>query len=131
VRFLGVDPGGRRMGLALGEDGTGVVTPLEVVDYGGAVAAAAVILDRARRHAADQVVIGLPVDVEGRETPACARSRKIGREVEVRGMAIAYQGEYLSTREARERARDAGLKAGQPVDHLAAQVMLEEYLSDR
>jgi len=118
------------MGLALGESATGVVTPLEVVDYHGAASAAAVLSDRVKRHTADRVVIGLPLSVDGQETPACARSWALGREVEALGIAVAYQGEFLSTNEARQRARDAGLKAGQPVDHLAAQVMLEEYLSD-
>ena len=60
MRYLGVDPGGRRFGLALGDGETGVVTPLEVVAYKGVRQAATTIAVRASRHQASCVVVGLP-----------------------------------------------------------------------
>jgi len=44
---------------------------------------------------------------------------------------VALQPEFLSTREARQRAREAGLPPDRPVDHLAAQVILEEHLAGK
>jgi len=116
------------MGLAVGDDVTGVVTPLEVVAYRGVGAAANTIAGLARHHRADCVVIGLPTAADGTATPACRRSHALARELEALGMQVAFQNEYLSTNEARRRAREAGLPRQQPVDHIAAQVLLEEHL---
>ena len=129
MRYLGVDPGGQRLGLAVADDATGAVTPLEVVRYGGARAAAAVIATEAARHRADRVVVGLPTSANGDETPACRRSRSLAAAVAELGLAVELQPEYLTSDEARRRAREAGRPAGRPVDDLAAQVILEEYLA--
>ncbi len=131
MRYLAVDPGGVRMGLALGEGGSGVVTPLAVLPYRGAKDAARVVAEEAQRLQAEAVVVGLPTSVDGERTPACARSEKLARELEGLGLTVHLQPEHLTTDEARRRARAAGLAPGSPVDHLAAQVILEEFLGSR
>ncbi len=131
VRYLGVDPGGKRLGLAVADDHTGLVSPLEVISYDGAAVAARQIVRAAQRHRAELVVVGLPTRADGTETPACGRSHAIAEAVEALGHEVALQPELLSTHEARLRAREAGLPPDRPVDHLAAQVILEEYLAGR
>jgi putative Holliday junction resolvase len=128
VRYLGVDPGGKRLGLAVGDDTTGIVSPLEVLGYTGVEAAAELINERARHLGAQCIVIGNPTDANGETTPACRRSQAIADALEARGLTVALQSELLTTNEARRRAREAGLPKGRPVDHIAAQVLLEEYL---
>jgi len=128
VRYLGIDPGGKRMGLAIGNDLTGTASPLQVLPYGGVGEAAQQIARIAREQGAEVLVLGLPSDVEGRETPACARSRALAAALEALGWTVELQPEYLTSNEARRRARDLGLRHGEPVDHLAAQVLLEEFL---
>jgi putative Holliday junction resolvase len=128
MRFLAVDLGGKRCGLAVGDDATGVATPLEVLPYRGIAAAAETIAAAARHHAAGQVVIGLPTRADGSETPACRRSHAVAAALAELGVEVSLQSEHLSTDEARRRARDAGLPRDRPVDHLAAQVILEDYL---
>ncbi|MCP4895553.1 MAG: Holliday junction resolvase RuvX [bacterium] len=129
MRFLAIDPGGRRFGVARGDDDTGFATPLEVVEYRTLRAAATTIAEKAKSVGAAGVVIGLPTNADGEETDACARSRALAREIEAHGITTHFQPEYLSTNEARRRARQAGRRKGQPVDDLAAQVILEEYFS--
>jgi putative transcription antitermination factor YqgF len=129
MRYLGVDPGGQRIGLAIGDDVTGIVTPLTVVSYHGVTAAADEIARVAREHESRRVVVGLPVLANGEETPACRRSRHLARELERLGFEVVLQHEFLSSDEARRRARETGIRARQPIDHIAAQVLLEEYLA--
>jgi putative Holliday junction resolvase len=131
MRYLAVDPGGRKMGLALADDATDVVTPLAVVPYGGAERGALAVAEQARRHQAQRIVIGLPERADGRPTAACRRSEALAQRLEALGLSVVFQREYLSTDEARRRAREAGMAADAPVDHLAAQVLLEEYLAGR
>ncbi len=128
MRCLGVDLGGKRLGLAVGDDATGVATPLEVVPYRGVEAAAEMLAATARRHGAARVVIGLPTRADGTETPACRRSHAVAAALDGRGLEVRLQPEYLSTDEARRRARAAGLPKDRPVDHLAAQVIVEDHL---
>lgn len=129
MRYLGVDPGGRHVGLAVGDDATRTATPLKVFLYHGAAAAARVIREAAARSAAEVIVVGWPAGADGRPTPACRRSEALLLELEALGLAAVRQAEYLTTDEARRRARAAGAPPSAPVDHLAAQVLLEEYLS--
>jgi RNase H-fold protein (predicted Holliday junction resolvase) len=119
------------MGLAVADGSSGVVTPLEVVECAGAQAAARTVLSFAEKHRADRIVVGYPCRADGSPTPACRRSEALVRELARLGVDAVLQPEYLSTNEARRRARQAGLPSHRPVDHLAAQVLLEEHLGDR
>lgn len=128
MRYLGVDPGGRRLGLAVGDDGTGVVTPLETVEVSGVRGAAAVVVAAVARHRAQRVVVGLPVAADGSRTPACRRSEALAEALSARGLDVVLAPEHLSTHEARRRAREAGVPRGRAIDHLAAAVLLEDHM---
>jgi putative transcription antitermination factor YqgF len=117
------------MGLAVGNDRTGTASPLEVVPYGGAPAAARHIAETAERLGAGRIVLGLPTLADGSVGPAARRSERLAEELAELGLDVVLQGEYLSTDEARRRARAAGRPPRQAVDDLAAQVILEEYLA--
>jgi putative Holliday junction resolvase len=128
MRVLGIDPGGARMGLAVGDTGTGVASPLAVRPYPGVDRAATAVVAAAAEQGATLAVIGLPTDADGAETPACVRSHRLLEAVVSLGLAAMLQPEHLTTDEARRRARAAGRRAGEPVDDLAAQVIVEEAL---
>jgi RNase H-fold protein (predicted Holliday junction resolvase) len=117
------------MGLAVGTPSVGMAGPLAIVAYEGAARAAEEIVRRAEEIGATAVVIGRPTDVEGRDTPACRRSDAIAAALRDSGLTVEFQREYLTSREARQRARDGGRKPTDPVDDLAAVVILEEFLA--
>ena len=129
MRVLSIDPGAKLFGLAVGDDLSGVVTPLEVLTYRGREEAVRVIAEFLTRHAAEIVVIGLPTNADGEETPACARSHALARALAESGIDTALQAEFLSSNEARRRARIAGRKPGNPIDDLAACVILEDFFA--
>lgn len=131
MRFLGIDPGGKRLGLALGDDVTGLVSPLQVAPYTSCDQAARDIVEAMGTYGAQAVVIGLPTDIDGSETPGCARTHALVDALGALGIEAAVQAEYLTTNEARRRARSSGRRSSQPVDDIAAQVILEEYLAGR
>jgi putative transcription antitermination factor YqgF len=107
------------------------VTPLDVVAYHDLDSAARLIAERAGETGASRVVLGLPTGSDGTRGPACRRSEELANALAALGVSVAYQSEYLTTDEARRRARAAGRPPRQPVDDLAAQVLLEEYLAAR
>jgi putative transcription antitermination factor YqgF len=119
------------MGLAVGDDSTGVTSPLEIVPYEGVENAAQQIAAIALKVGAARVVLGLPTLENGSRGPACQRTETLAAELCVLGVDVVLQSEFLSTNEARRRARDAGRAPRRPVDDIAAQILLEEYLSTR
>ena len=117
------------MGLAVGDDLTGIVSPLEVAFYRGAQAAARYLADAAERLGAGCVVLGLPTLADGSVGPAARRTEVLAGELRALGLEVVFQSEFLSTDEARRRARAVDRPPSRPVDDLAAQVILEEYLA--
>ena len=117
------------MGFAVGNDRTGTASPLAVVPYEGVSAAARRIADTADRLGVDRIVLGLPTLADGSVGPAGRRSERLAEELARLGLDAVLQGEFLSTDEARRRARAAGRPRRQAVDDLAAQVILEEHLA--
>jgi putative transcription antitermination factor YqgF len=78
---------------------------------------------------ASRVVLGLPTLDDGSRGPAARRTERLAEKLAEMGVAVILQNEFLTTNEARRRARAAGRSPRQPVDDIAAQVLLEEYLA--
>jgi putative Holliday junction resolvase len=133
-RVLGVDLGGRRIGLAVSDDRRAVAVPHSVLERGSshaedhrAIAAAASELG------ATLVVVGLPLSLSGRRGPA---ARAVLAEVEeLRGAApdltVTTHDERLTTVQAERGLRDAGVRGAtrrRVVDQVAAALVLQAYL---
>jgi putative transcription antitermination factor YqgF len=131
VRYLGVDPGGRRIGFAVGDDTTGIASPLHIAPYEGLERAARQIAAVAGEVGAARVVLGLPTFEDGSRGPACRRTERLAEAIEALGVNVVLQSEFLSTDEALRRARAIGRSPRRPVDDIAAQVLLEEHLATR
>ena len=118
------------MGIAVGDDLTGVASPLRVLAWEGVAGSAGRVVEEARRREAGVVVIGLPTNADGAETPACRRSHLLAQELETLGIQVVLEPELLTTDEARRRARESGRPRTAPVDDIAAQVILEQFLAE-
>lgn len=129
-RYLGIDPGGRRVGLALSDDTGTLASPLEVVDREGQD-----LSERLRavleEHDVGRVVVGYPVPLRTDENE---RTRQVDRFIErfVEPLPVEHTvvSERYSTAEADElrRQRGAGGEAG---DDEAAALILRRYLERR
>jgi len=127
--FLAVDPGARKTGLAYGR-ASGFITPIGVIEFPKLKACGARIAEEMHRLGAELCIIGLPVDANGAETGGCHRSRMLGQYLKERGYNVHYQSEFLTTHEARQRAREIGRAPSIPVDDIAASILLEDYLAE-
>ncbi|MCK7598816.1 Holliday junction resolvase RuvX [Microbulbifer sp. CAU 1566] len=78
------------------------------------------------------LLVGLPLNMDGSESEFGARARKFSQRLHGRlGLPVELVDERLSTRAAKEEARDRGHKgnyATQPVDSIAARIFLEDWL---
>jgi putative Holliday junction resolvase len=129
--ILGVDPGERRIGVAVADEETRLARPLEVVD---ATASDPVerIAELARELGARIVVVGRPISLSGAAGPAVAAQERFVTRLRAAVPAVVVEhDERLTTVLA-----DQGLRAGGGRrasrralrDAVAAQVMLQSYL---
>jgi len=115
--LLGIDLGDRRIGVAAGDSVSGVVTPLLTLRRGTATQdATAIARIGAERHA-DQVIVGLPLHMDGSESEQSRRTREWIAVVEpMLGLPLSLRDERLTSQSARERMGRAprGRSGGPP-----------------
>ncbi len=134
-RALGVDLGGRRIGLALSDPGRTIASPLTVLVRGNnPVGDRAAILGVAREHEATVVVVGWPRSLSGRDGPA-ARAARVEADALAAaapdGLAVVLHDERLTTVQAERSLNEAGMRRDRQravVDKVAAAVMLQSFL---
>ena len=124
VRWLGVDPGERRVGIAVCDPEERIAVPLEVVPGSAAFPA---IRSIAAREEIGGVVVGLPLLLDGSEGSAVRMARKLGARLErVLGLPVEYEDERLSTAAAEREPAGGG-----PRDDIAAALVLQQFIDRR
>lgn len=124
MRWLAVDAGTVRVGLAICDPEERLAVPLEVVAASAAYPAIRAI---AAREGVEGVVVGLPLHMAGGEGDAAAMARRLGGRV-AKGLdlPVVYEDERLTSEEA---DRIGG--RGRPSDDIAAALILEQFLARR
>jgi putative Holliday junction resolvase len=133
-RVLGLDPGTKRIGVAIGV--SGVAGPLTVIERSRSrdedLRRIARLVDD---EEAEVVVIGLPLGLDGREGAAARAARTLAAALaRFTDVPIELHDERLTTVTADRVLLDAGMRAPerrQVVDKVAAAVMLQSWLDAR
>ncbi|HSN16378.1 MAG TPA: Holliday junction resolvase RuvX [Anaeromyxobacteraceae bacterium] len=132
MRYLGIDVGRARIGVAIADDVLRAARPLRVVERRGDVPDLAVIAEVAAEFEVTQAVVGLPLNMDGSEGPSADFARRFAAKLgDALDVPVALQDERLSTFEAETRLRDRGLSAKERrplVDAEAAAVILQDWL---
>jgi len=135
VRAIAVDVGKVRVGVAIADELGLVAHPRPYVDGRDPRKAVEALAVLAEAEHADRFVVGLPRTLKGEEGPSARRARKFAALLTKRtGLEVELCDEWLSTREARGRLRDAGLDERalrERVDSAAAAVVLQAWLDGR
>jgi putative holliday junction resolvase len=127
VRWLGVDPGEARVGLAACDPEERVAVPLEVVPASAAFPAIRAI---AQREGIGGIVLGLAVSMDGVEREQAALARKLGDRLERSlGLPLIYEDERLSSAAAERTRLDP--RDRKPRDDIAAALLLQQFIDRR
>ncbi|MGA2112135.1 MAG: Holliday junction resolvase RuvX [Anaerolineales bacterium] len=132
MRILGVDPGTRRIGVALSDPRGVVARGLLILRHESLASDADRLVRLATENAADRVVVGVATDSEGGYGPQANRAMRLVAALRLRcPTPIETWDESFST----EAARKARLERGDrrktrrtAIDALAAAAMLQDYL---
>ena len=133
-RVMGLDPGERRIGVAL-SDPTGIIAqPHDVIDKRSTDPVRAV-RELVAEYEVVTVVIGLPVSLSGHEGPAAVTARKFGETMQgALDVEVTFQDERYTTVQAEDALLEGGVRRDRRrvmVDKVAAAIMLQAYLDGR
>ncbi|HEX9435737.1 MAG TPA: Holliday junction resolvase RuvX [Candidatus Limnocylindria bacterium] len=123
-RYLALDVGDRRIGLAVGDEGGGIARPLRTLRRRSLQADVAAIGDVAHREEVSALLIGLPLTLRGEEGPQAARVRRFADACAPLGLPVALHDERFTTTE-------AAIQGAPDPDAGAAAILLEDFLRAR
>ena len=134
ARFLAVDYGRKRIGLAISDPLGMIASPAGFMERReGKRPPITKIVARATELSAQGYLIGLPLDGEGNETPWTAEVRALGAEIAKRtGMPVRFLDERFTTAVALRTVKEMGESTrGRKgdVDSLAATILLQRALN--
>jgi putative Holliday junction resolvase len=135
LRYLAIDLGDKRTGIAIGDDTSGIITPHEVLNVpikptpDRLLSAIAKCIDE---FGPDALVLGLPLNMDGSESAQCKSVRVFGEALQTHtGLTMHYQDERLTSVDAEWSLDGSGKTHGQKKalrDALAAAVILRDFL---
>lgn len=132
MRILAVDPGEKRLGIALSDPTGTIANPLTVLKHVSRPIDAATIAQLAEENQASLIVVGQPLDADGQPTPEGRRSARLADAI--RGqtdLPVVLWDESGSTAAARQALISMGVarsKRRGHLDDLAATYILQTYL---
>ncbi|UCE59663.1 MAG: Holliday junction resolvase RuvX [Phycisphaerales bacterium] len=134
TRYLGIDYGSKRIGLAISDPNTGIASPLSTIEVtGGLRQHVDAVAQFLAEYEVDALVVGLPLNMDGIEGGQAKVTMAFGDELsQVTSLPIHYHDERLSSRSAVELLLPAELtrkKKKARLDSVAAQVMLQDFLN--
>ncbi len=132
MRVLSVDPGEKRLGIALSDPTGTIANPLTVLTHVSRPLDAASIAQLANDHKAKLIVVGQAIDEEGKPSPQGRRAARLAAAIRSQtDLPVELWDESYSTQD----ARNARILLGSPrrkrrghLDDLAAAVILQSYL---
>lgn len=124
MRYLALDVGDRRIGLAVGDDAFGLARPLRTLSRRNLETDLARLRELIAREEIGALVIGLPLTLKGERGHQAQRVQRFADACRAFGLPVDLYDERHTTAEAAHRGA-ADLDAG------AATVLLEDFLSRR
>lgn len=132
MRILAIDPGEKRIGVAISDPTATIASPLSVIKHISRLLDAAAIAELATQQGAGLILIGKSLDEQGLPTPASRRADRLADTIRQQSdIPITTWDESYSTHDARQARIAMNVsrrKRSGHLDELAAVVILQSYL---
>ena len=137
LKYIGLDYGSKTVGVALSDDTGTLVRGAEVIRRKHEKRlrqTCARIEEIIVTEGVREIVLGLPLNMDGTEGERAEKTRDFGEMLARRtGLPVHFCDERLTTEEAYERMDEAGIRGRKQreglVDSVAAAVILEDFLN--
>ncbi len=136
MAVLGIDWGGRRIGLAVSDADGRVALPAGQLQSCGQARDIATLCALVRERGIDEVVVGLPLHLDGGKGESARAAQGFADALRAAtGLPVATFDERLSSVEAERALAEGGRRARrrreQSLDAMAATILLRAYLEQR
>jgi len=132
MRYLAIDYGTRRLGLAVSDPEGRMAFPYKTIEYRASKKLVREISEIIAQEEIEGLVMGLPLTLEAEETDLSAKVRKFAESLEkATGLRVHLVNEALTSFEAEQALKQAGVSAKKQkkiVDQQAAVIILQSYL---
>ena len=134
-KYLAIDFGGRRVGLAVSDFDKQVAFPRDFLEYEKISDLIKQIKKFCGEEQIVKVIIGLPVEMDGSIGERFIETQKFGDKLKkaIHPIPVEYFDERLTTKRARQLLQEEGIKAKEQkgkLDMISAQLILEAYLKN-
>jgi len=128
--LLGFDYGLKRIGVAVGQELTGTATALITVSANDGKPDWDAISKLFEQWQPDEVVIGLPLNMDGSESELSRRAQRFGNQLHGRyNLPAHFMDERLSSLQAESELKGKSPKIKKAdIDKVAAKIILESWL---
>lgn len=124
MRYLGIDYGTRRIGIALSDQGGRIAFPKKVIANRGEARFTEEIKSIIKEENVSEIVVGLPVSLDGRETEIMQEVRRFAKALEnSTALPVRLENEMLTT----HMVEQVGIEK-EHIDEAAAALILQAYL---
>jgi putative Holliday junction resolvase len=131
-RILAIDPGERRIGVAISDVMKMVARPLLVLDHRSVSEDASRIVALAKENSVELVLVGMALDAEGLIGPQARKGLRLVEAIRAQSdLRVEPRDESFSTETVASARRSQGTtrrKGVASIDAAAAAVILQEYL---
>jgi putative Holliday junction resolvase len=135
MRILGIDYGEKRIGLAVSDELEITARGISVIERKSKKADMEALASAVSEYRVGAIVVGYPLRLDGSAGIQCEKvDRFITSLRESLPVPVSIWDETLSTKEAEELMREAGVKRKKKrgmVDRIAAALILQDYLNKK
>jgi putative Holliday junction resolvase len=132
---MALDLGDKRTGLAVGSDAISIVSPAGIITANTPEERLRQIGQAIEKHGPNELVIGLPLNMDGSEGGASKKVRELAALISKKfSIKVHLHDERLTSFEAEEKLNNTQKTRGQKKavrDALAAQAILEDFMRTR
>jgi putative Holliday junction resolvase len=132
LRILAVDPGSKRVGLALSDPSGTIAQALATVPAEPKASLPTRLADIARAREAERIVVGLPRRLDGTLGPEARSAEKLASELRrSSGLPVDLVDERMTTAAAERAMIEGGVRREQrrrDIDRVAATILLQSHL---
>ncbi len=133
--MLAVDPGSKRVGLAVSDPTGTIAQPLDTIDAAPAKTLASRLAQVAQAKEVSRIVVGLPRRLDGTAGPEAHAARELAAGLRKEsGLPVQLVDERLTTAQAERSMISQGVRRARrraTIDSVAAALLLQSHLDSR
>lgn len=135
MKYLGLDIGDKRIGIACGDSDVRIATPIGVLARGSLAQDTRALARLVRAYEATHLVVGLPRNMDGSQGAQAEAVKAYAQTLaQALNLSLTFWDERLSTIEATQRVQATGArgkKSRRNLDAIAAAVILQDFLDSQ